>query len=166
MKRALSGILCLSLGLGLMACSREDVPETEETEEETVEETEETVLATHEVMIAETTETTQQDPVINSMSIDEIADMLFSVVSIPVGCEYDYDDQLRNDGADPVNFRQYRIQNEDCYDGTTFNYTYSIIFQVFERNPASDEREERKVHATGTLQYSFLKQLQLNRVRN
>ena len=145
MKKALSVILSLSLGLGITACGYQSVRDydaergevflkTEETEETVAETVETTVAETTE--ITETTETTRQASVIDSMSIDEVADMLFAVVSIPAGCEYDYDDQLRNDGANPVNYRQYRIQNADCYDGTTFNYTYSINFQIFEEDPS------------------------------
>ena len=67
MKKVLSILLSMSLLLGLAACSKEAGSESGETTEENA-------------------GLSLQDYDINSMSIDEVMDLLISVVDIPEGC--------------------------------------------------------------------------------
>jgi len=135
MKKVLSILLSMSLLLGLAACSEEAGSESGETTEENA-------------------GLSLQDYDINSMSIDEVTDLLISVVDIPEGCHSWEEEEPRAGSTEAVNYRSVGVENDDVYDGPTMNSTYNMTFQVFELDPeeisgysAGDYYEYRRIAA-------------------
>ena len=135
MKKVLSILLSMSLLLGLAACSKEAGSESGETTEENA-------------------GLSLQDYDINSMSIDEVMDLLISVVDIPEGCHSWEEEEPRVGSTEAVNYRLFGVGNDDFYDGPTLNCTYSMTIIVSELDPseiteysAGDFYESRRITA-------------------